>query len=562
MKTHFLFLSAAVALSAGAGVGLAQGTAFTYQGRLTDGASPANGNYDLRFELYSDDAGANQIGGALTNSAAAVANGLFTATLDFGSGSLPGADRWLGIAARTNGGGDFTPLLPLQKLTPAPYAVTAASAANLSGPLPATQLSGVLPAALLSGTYGAAVSFTNGSSHFAGNGSGLTGVNAATLGGMSAAAFWSTSGNAGANPANGAFLGTTDGQPLELRVNGARALRLEPAAGNPNVIGGATNNAVGPGVSGAVIAGGAYHYIDAGSPNCVIGGGATNTIQDSAGESTIGGGAGNLIQTAAGNSTIGGGEGNLIAGNANDATIGGGNSNTASAPSEAIGGGEFNTTGGYAATVPGGAGNTAGGDYSLAAGYNATAADAGSFVWADSIGYEFSSSAANQFSVRAIGGVRFVSGVDASGNPKAGVNLAAGGGSWSSLSDRDSKENVVAVDARQVLDRLAQLPIATWNYKSQEPSVRHIGPMAQDFFTAFGVGEDQRHITGVDADGVALAAVQGLNRKLEANLAEKEAQILQLRQALAELKQQVERLSMDIRVRTLSREWQRKVQAE
>jgi len=133
--------------------------------------------------------------------------------------------------------------------------------------------------------------------------------------------------------------------------------------------------------------------------------------------------------------------------------------------------------------------------------------------------------------------------VDASGNPKAGVNLAAGGGSWSSLSDRESKENVVAVDARQVLDHLAQLPIATWNYKSQETSVRHIGPMAQDFFSAFGVGEDQRHITGVDADGVALASIQGLNRKLEANLAEKEAQILELRQALAQLKQQVERLS-------------------
>jgi hypothetical protein len=538
-----LFLSAALALSAGAGLGFAQGTAFTYQGRLTEGANPANGTYDLRFELYSDDAGANQVGGALTNSAAAVTDGLFTAALDFGSGSLPGAARWVGIAVRTNGGGGFTALQPLQKLTPTPYAVTAASAANLSGPLPASQLSGVLPAGLLSGTYGAAVSFTNGSSHFAGDGSGLTGVNAATLDGTSGAGFWRTSGNTGANPTNGAFLGTADGQPLELRVNGARALRLEPTAGSPNVIGGATNNAVAAGTAGAVIAGGACHYIDAESSNCVIGGGLTNIIQDSAAQCTISGGTGNLIQTAAGDSTIGGGEGNLIAANAGDATIGGGNSNTASGPSETIGGGEFNVADGYAATIPGGAGNTAGGDYSFAAGDNADAADTGSFVWADSIGYQFSSSAANQFSVRATGGVRFVSSVDASGNPKAGVNLAAGGGSWSSLSDRESKENVVAVDARQVLDHLAQLPIATWNYKSQETSVRHIGPMAQDFFSAFGVGEDQRHITGVDADGVALASIQGLNRKLEANLAEKEAQILELRQALAQLKQQVERLS-------------------
>jgi hypothetical protein len=543
MKTPLLFFSAALALSAGADLGFAQGTAFTYQGRLTDGADPANGTYDLVFVLYSDDAGTDQVGGALTNSAAAVTSGLFAATLDFGSGSLPGADRWLGIAVRTNGASGFTTLRPLQKLTPAPYAVTAASAANLSGPLPATQLSGVLPAGLLSGAYGAAVSFTNASSHFAGDGSGLAGVNASTLGGQSAAGFWSTNGNAGANPANGAFLGTTDNQPLELRVNGTRALRLEPTFAGPNVIGGATNNAVAAGVSGAVIAGGAYHYIDASSSNCVIAGGVTNTIQDSAAECAIGGGAGNVIQTAAGDSTISGGESNLIANNATDATIGGGNSNSASGPSETIGGGEFNIADGYAATIPGGAGNTAGGDYSFAAGYNADAADTGSFVWADSIGYQFSSSAANEFSVRATGGVRFVSSVDASGNPKAGVSLAAGGGSWSSLSDRDSKENVVAVDARQVLDHLAQLPIATWNYKSQEPSLRHIGPMAQDFFTAFGVGEDQRHITGVDADGVALAAVQGLNRKLEANLAEKEAQITELRQALAQLRQQVERLS-------------------
>jgi hypothetical protein len=543
MRTHLLCLSATLALSAGAGLGFAQGTAFTYQGRLTDGGNPANGGYDLVFELYSDGAGANQIGGALTNSGAAVANGLFTATLDFGSGTLPGADRWLGIGVRTNGGGAFTALRPLQKLTPAPYAVTAASAVNLTGSLPATQLSGVLPAGLLSGTYGDAVSFTNGSSHFAGDGSALTGVNAATLGGQSAAGFWSTSGNTGANPANGNFLGTADGQPLELRVGGTRALRLEPTANSPNVIGGAANNAVAAGLSGAVIAGGAYNYIDAGSSNGVVGGGTTNIIQDSAAECTIGGGAGNLIQTAATGSTIGGGEGNLIADNASDSTIGGGNSNSAGGPSETVGGGDFNAADGYAATIPGGAGNTADGDYSFAAGYNAEAADAGSFVWADSIGYSFSSAAANEFAVRATGGVRFVSGVDTNGNPKAGVSLAAGGGSWASLSDRDSKENVVAVDARQVLDRLAQLPIATWNYKSQEPAVRHIGPMAQDFFAAFGVGEDQRHITGVDADGVALAAVQGLNRKLEANLAEKEAQILELRQALAQLKQQLERLA-------------------
>ncbi len=533
MKTQLPVLPAALALLAGAGLAFAQGAAFTYQGRLTAGTNAASGSYDLVFEIYADSGGSEPAGTAITNSATAVTNGLFMATLDFGAGSFPGASRWLGISVRTNGNGAFTALRPVQELTPAPYAVTAESAEGLTGPLPAGSLSG---------TYGNALSFTNATNHFAGDGSGLTGVNAVTLGGQSAAAFWSTNGNTGANPANGAFLGTKDLMPLELRVDGARALRLEPSAFGPNVIGGATNNALGAGLSGAVIGGGVYNYIDVVSSNSVISGGATNTIQDSAAACAILGGVGNVIQTAATASIIGGGEGNLVESDADDATIGGGNSNSAGGPSEAIGGGSFNTASGYAATIPGGAGNTAAGDYSFAAGADADAATDGSFVWADSIGYGFSSSTANDFSVRATGGARFVSGVDASGNPNAGVSLAAGGGSWSSLSDRASKENLVAVDALQVLDSLARVPISTWNYKSQAEDVRHIGPMAQDFFSAFGVGEDQRHITGIDADGVALAAIQGLNLKLEGDLAAKEAQIIELQRAVEQLRQQVQRL--------------------
>jgi trimeric autotransporter adhesin len=66
------------------------------------------------------------------------------------------------------------------------------------------------------------------------------------------------------------------------------------------------------------------------------------------------------------------------------------------------------------------------------------------------------------------------------------------------------------VDPRAVLRRVAGIPLFTWSYKSQSPAVRHIGPTAQDFRAAFGVGEDARHISTVDADGVALAAIQGL----------------------------------------------------
>jgi hypothetical protein len=100
------------------------------------------------------------------------------------------------------------------------------------------------------------------------------------------------------------------------------------------------------------------------------------------------------------------------------------------------------------------------------------------------------------------------------------------------LSDRNAKENFVPLDTQEVLDRVAQLPITEWNFKQEEESVRHIGPMAQDFREAFGLGEDERHISSMDSSGVALAAIQGLNEKL----ADKEARIQRLEAELAQIK--------------------------
>jgi len=83
------------------------------------------------------------------------------------------------------------------------------------------------------------------------------------------------------------------------------------------------------------------------------------------------------------------------------------------------------------------------------------------------------------------------------------------------------KANASRVDGRQILLLLAELPISTWNYAGQDPSVRHIGPTAEGFYATFGVGEDDRHISMVDADGVALAAIQGLYQLVQ----EKDAQL-------------------------------------
>src|SRR5882672_2282502 len=106
----------------------AQGTAFTYQGRLADGSNPANGSYDLTFALFSVSSGAGQVGSTVTNAATVVSNGVFTVTLDFGA-NFPGPDRWLEIGARTNGGA-FITLSPRQQLRSTPYAVTAAGVAS------------------------------------------------------------------------------------------------------------------------------------------------------------------------------------------------------------------------------------------------------------------------------------------------------------------------------------------------------------------------------------------------------------------------------------------------
>ena len=130
--------------------------------------------------------------------------------------------------------------------------------------------------------------------------------------------------------------------------------------------------------------------------------------------------------------------------------------------------------------------------------------------------------------------MRFVTAVDFSGNPSAGVTLASGSGSWSSLSDRNAKANFAAVDGRDVLTRVLRLPIQTWSYRSQDAATRHLGPMAQDFRAAFGLGEDDAHIDAVDSEGVSLAAIQGLARVVQ----DQDAQIAALRAQVADLRRE------------------------
>ena len=110
------------------------GTAFTYQGRLTDGGSPANGDYDFEFELYDDSDTGTQVGSTVTVDDKTVTDGLFTVELNFGSGAFNGDARYLEIGVRPGGStGAYTPLLPRQALTPTPYALSLRPGASVVG---------------------------------------------------------------------------------------------------------------------------------------------------------------------------------------------------------------------------------------------------------------------------------------------------------------------------------------------------------------------------------------------------------------------------------------------
>jgi len=557
-----IFVVLALVLTTGLASADAAGTralssGFTYQGQLTSSAAPYTGSCDFQFKLYDAQAGGAQVGTTQNKTGVLLNEGYFTVVLDFGPTAFNGQARWLEINVRCPaGGGSYTVLAPRQALTAAPYAWFAqgAGSALLAETVPWDGILGVPPEVFQDTQYsaGSGLSLTGttfsadtsylqrrvtatcaaGSSirvinadgtvtcqtdqdtqYSAGTGLTLTGstfsadtsylqrrvsstcpagsairvVNAnGTVTCQSLSDGWGLTGNAGTDPATN-YLGTSDNVALELRVNGLRALRLEPHANSPNLVGGRSNNSVTPGVHGAVIGGG-------GGPDPW----APNTITDHYG--VIGGGYGNQA-----------GNNNTDLEDAQYATVGGGSNNTAS---------------GFVSTVPGGIDNTAEGTYSLAAGTRAKAYEDGCFVWGDSTWADIECYVPNRWVARASGGVYFYTNATQS----SGMYLSSGGNSWNAVSNRDLKDNFTPIDTSALLEALAQYPITTWNYKSQDDSILHIGMMADEFNSLIdglgGEGED--FINTMDAVGVSLAAVQGLyaeNQDLRARVDDLEARL-------------------------------------
>ena len=100
------------------------------------------------------------------------------------------------------------------------------------------------------------------------------------------------------------------------------------------------------------------------------------------------------------------------------------------------------------------------------------------------------------------------------------------------VSDRNLKRDIVPVDEKAILQGVANMSVSTWSYKSDDPSVRHLGPMAQDFYSAFGLGDTDRAYYPVDAHGVALAAIKALAQEVE----EQNARIERLERENGELR--------------------------
>jgi len=407
---------------------LAQGTAFTYQGQLQNGGSPANGSFDVKFTLFvTTNEPRSAWGGPVTNLATAVTNGLFTTLVDFGPGIFIGETNWLEIAVRTNGGGAFAPLTPDQQVTPTPYALTAGSAGGLAG-LTIQQYSsgapnliaGAADNSIASGVLGATIAGGSNNtiaanSPFAGLAGGVnngigTGSPNAWLGGGG--------NNTIANYSPYAFIGggydnTIQAYSDHAFIGGGGYNVIQGSysyAGSYSAIVGGDNNGITLGSFYSFIGGGSqntiqnnayfsalaggndnsiggvYSFIGAGLGNSVqtggtasvLGGGFENTIQASVTESFLGGGDANKILSGATYAVLGGGIDNAVGGSAS--TVAGGQDNTASATTATVGGGYGNNATANSATVGGGFDNTAsnivatvGGGYNnLAISYAAT----------------------------------------------------------------------------------------------------------------------------------------------------------------------------------------------
>jgi hypothetical protein len=473
MLTLFLFFISSVAIHA-------QTTAFNYQGKLTDASAAANGAYDLQFALYDSLTGGIQIGTPQTLTGVIVSKGVFTAELDFGN-VFPGANRYLEIRVKKPGDESYTTLDPRQLINSVPYAVRSLNAANVESATAGNSVVNAinnaatnvtingnrLPADIVRIKPDAAQNSTTGA-----NGADAM-VNIRGIYGQQQSNFRIN--HDGGLFSSGAFVGSSFGR-IPAEGEGTRLMWYPEKAA----------------FRAGYVSGTQWDDGNIGNYSVAIG----ENVR-----------ASGINSTAFGKSNVA----------ANNSSFAVGENNVAS------------------------------GSTSVALGYQAdTNSKTGSFVFSDrfSLNSAIRATVPNQFVVRAqtiwLGtagapvntpcGSIGLSCTDAANIPGAFLTTSTGaflttGGTWTNASSRALKANFAPVDSRSILQKVLTLPIQTWNYKAEGESVRHIGAISQDFRDAFNLGNSAEAISTVDADGVALAAIQGLNEELKTELKIRDAKI-------------------------------------
>jgi hypothetical protein len=556
-STRPLVLALALALAAP----MAHAASFVYEGRLDDLDQPANGRYDLKLSAYGAAALGTTLAAPITFEGVEVKEGRFR--LDVALPLVKADQVWLEVAVRGSGEPSFSVIPGRSKAIAAPLIGACWSTTGDSGVNPATNFIGTTDAQpfVVRTQNVRSLRIEPSAILFAGNP-----ITTNTIAGSSANTV--TAGVRGATISGGGvplgFFGDPDPDyPGDFpnfvtdhygTVGGGYANRAGDSAGTvadspfATVSGGISNTASG---FISTVGGGDGNTASGGSST--VGGGDGNTASGFI--STVGGGSRN---TASGSgSTVGGGLVNTASGTIS--TIGGGEQNTASGAQSTVSGGWVNTASGTTSTVVGGLENCAGGRLSWAGGLRAKVrpgtnpggigscsdltypggnGDQGTFVWADSQNANFVSTGDNQFLVRAAGGFGFNTNSIPGGrviNTSSGAHLTTGG-IWTNSSSRALKTAFESIDAGDVLARLLALPLTRWQYRASPVEGVHLGPVAEEFHEAFGLGADGQSISTVDANGVALAAIQGLNAKLEAENAALRAGQKRLAAELAELR--------------------------
>jgi hypothetical protein len=590
----------------------AQTSAFTYQGRLSDGGGAASGIYDLRFTIYDEMTGGNVAADPITRAATSVSNGLFTATLDFGSGVFDGTSRWLEVSVRTNGGGAFTRLSPRQAMSSTPHAIFANTASNFVGAVPLTQLPTVV---LTNNESGVSLSGT-----FGGNGGALTNLSLSGLStqGPNRIQSVETSGSELLNVLAGrdlrleANLDATFSSGRDVYINAASHLRLSATGNATFTIYNSFEQMVG--MTYQLTAGQNVNLLAGG--NLSLSGNSLFINSDSSATLNV---ASQLHSTVSGDVFLTVGDDAVLGFNddlavqANDISISSSKFTVLPTGTTGLGTGdpqaqlhvyspknptvlrvqsagtpgfgrlEFFSdpqgsvnewrpgyiqstdnggfTGGLAFVVNGtGAGQQFGEVETMRivngrVGIGTTSPQNKLHVVAGATGNAVQGTSADPIA-SGVYGENLGSGYGVAGratftgtaiygdNPAGWAGYFNGNvrvtGVLNNTSDRNAKRDFKPVDTLAVLDKLASLQIQTWTFTNDATGSRHLGPVAQEFKAAFGLGADDTSIATVDADGVALAAIQALNQKVEQQRSElraKDERLAALERELAEIKQ-------------------------